>query len=518
MKKIYVAFLMILITSQYIKAQNIFPSTGSAGIGTTTPNASSLLEMISKNKGLLIPRLNKEQRAGITKPTEGLMIFQTNGSPGFYFYDGTAWIQINYTKSSNGWKLTGNSGTNPATNFIGNTDANSFSFRVNNEKAGVIGADLANTNTSFGYKTIKASSSGLYSNNTAFGVGTLFNNTTGNNNTATGSYALNNNHTANSNTANGSFALQFNMTSNDNTAAGINSMVFMGTGTSNTAIGTNGMFSLPSGTSNTAIGTNSLTVTNFHYGNDGINATFQTAAGSNSLAPIDYDMGIYTSGPFNTALGFHAFNVYGHFGGYNTVIGDHTDQDDAYAAYSNSVIIGSNSYIFESNVIYVDDQWNTVNSVGGHVSWSVYTVPAPKSIRENVPGLALIKLLKPVTYNLDYDAFQKLRKTKQKIPYLNNSEKFEKKNLTGFIAQEVLVATKKLNYDFSGIDNTASIMRLRYSEFTAPLVKAVQELSTIHDSLIIQHKIIQQKLQEKISEQKAELSALKTILLASINK
>ncbi|MFZ1800973.1 MAG: hypothetical protein WAU24_13990 [Chitinophagaceae bacterium] len=517
MKRIYVTLLMTLLMAQYIKAQNIFPSTGSAGIGTATPNASSFLEMISKNKGLLIPRLNKEQRAGITNPTEGLMIFQTNGSAGFYFYDGIAWKQINYTKSSNGWSLTGNSGTNPATNFIGNTDAKSFSFRVNNEKAGVIGADLANTNTGFGYKTIKSSISGTDSYNTAFGVGTLFNNTTGNNNTATGSYALNNNLTANSNTANGSLAMQFNTTSNDNTAAGNSSMLFMGTGTSNTAIGTNGMFSLFSGNSNTAIGTNSLTVIKFHYGNDEINATFQTAAGSSSLAPIDYDMDIYTSGPFNTALGFNAFNVNGHFGGYNTVIGDHTYQDDAYAAYSNSVIIGSYSLLTGSNEVYVGDDINTVNSIGGHVSWSVYTVPAPKSIRENVPGLALIKLLKPVTYNLDYDAFQKLRKTKQDTSFEKNPERFEIKNLTGFIAQEVLVATKKLNYDFSGIDNTASIMRLRYSEFTAPLVKAVQELSTIHDSLIVQNKIIQQKLQEKISEQQAELSALKTILLASIN-
>lgn len=511
---------MILITSQYIKAQNIFPSTGSAGIGTTTPNASSLLEMISKTKGLLIPRLDKDQRAGIPKPAEGLMIFQTNGSAGFYFYDGTTWKQINYTKSSNGWKLTGNSGTNPATNFIGNTDANSFSFRVNNEKAGVIGADLANTNTSFGYKTIKASSSGLYSNNTAFGVRTLFNNTTGNNNTATGSNALYNNLAANSNTANGSFTLQNNTTGNNNTAAGINSMISFVSGTSNTAIGTSEMFSIASGTGNTVIGTNSLTVTTTYYGGsfpDEINATSQTAAGSNSLAALDHDIiYTYTSGPYNTALGFNALNISGHFGGYNTIIGDDTYQDDA-AGYSNSVIIGSYALLSGSNEIYVGDDINTVNSVGGHVSWSVYTVPAPKSIRENVPGLALIKLLKPVTYNLDYDAFQKLRKTKKNISNINNSEKFEKKNFTGFIAQEVLVATKKLNYDFSGIDNTASIMRLRYSEFTAPLVKAVQELSTIHDSLIIQNKIIQQKLQEKISEQKAELSALKTILLASIN-
>ena len=48
---IIAAFISFVAAS----AQNTFPSTGSAGIGTTTPNASSLLEMVSTTKGLLIP-------------------------------------------------------------------------------------------------------------------------------------------------------------------------------------------------------------------------------------------------------------------------------------------------------------------------------------------------------------------------------------------------------------------------------------------------------------------------------
>lgn len=50
---------------------------------------------------------------------------------------------------------------------------------------------------------------------------------------------------------------------------------------------------------------------------------------------------------------------------------------------------------------------------------------------------------------------------------------------TGFIAQEVEVAAKKLNYDFNGVDapkNEQDLYGIRYSKFVVPLVKAVQEL------------------------------------------
>lgn len=84
------AFLM----AGYLQAQNTFPSTGSVGIGTTTPNGSALLDMVSTSKGLLIPRMTKSQRDGISTPATGLMIYQTNNSPGFYYYSGSGWVAI----------------------------------------------------------------------------------------------------------------------------------------------------------------------------------------------------------------------------------------------------------------------------------------------------------------------------------------------------------------------------------------------------------------------------------------
>ena len=35
--------------------------------------------------------MTKTQRDAIATPAIGLLIYQTNSTPGFYYYDGTAW-------------------------------------------------------------------------------------------------------------------------------------------------------------------------------------------------------------------------------------------------------------------------------------------------------------------------------------------------------------------------------------------------------------------------------------------
>ena len=93
--KFYRAVIVIIFFFGKIYAQtNIFPSTGAAGIGTTTPNASSLLEVVSTSKGVLIPRMTQTQRNAIASPATGLLIYQTTNTPGFYYYNGTAWTAI----------------------------------------------------------------------------------------------------------------------------------------------------------------------------------------------------------------------------------------------------------------------------------------------------------------------------------------------------------------------------------------------------------------------------------------
>lgn len=92
--KTYIFILACAAAMQLSAQTNTFPTTGSAGIGTITPNASALLDMTSTSQGMLVPRMTKTQRDAIISPATGLLIFQTNATPGFYFYTGTGWTAV----------------------------------------------------------------------------------------------------------------------------------------------------------------------------------------------------------------------------------------------------------------------------------------------------------------------------------------------------------------------------------------------------------------------------------------
>ncbi len=79
-----------------IYGTNILPVTGEAhiGINTNAPNASSALDVTSTTAGILIPRMTQTQRDAIGTPATGLMIYQTDATTGFYYYNGTAWTAV----------------------------------------------------------------------------------------------------------------------------------------------------------------------------------------------------------------------------------------------------------------------------------------------------------------------------------------------------------------------------------------------------------------------------------------
>jgi len=64
------------------------------GINTNTPEASAALDVTSTEGGILIPRLTETQRDAIASPATGLMVFQTDQTTGFYFFNGAAWAQL----------------------------------------------------------------------------------------------------------------------------------------------------------------------------------------------------------------------------------------------------------------------------------------------------------------------------------------------------------------------------------------------------------------------------------------
>jgi len=123
------------------------------------------------------------------------------------------------------------------------------------------------------------------------------------------------------------------------------------------------------------------------------------------------------------------------------------------------------------------------------------------NIKDDVPGLAFINELKPVTYRYNIKGLNaKLKqlatvnkkhpddmRTGARIPETiidprenADIETKEKKLYTGFVAQQVEEAAKKVNYEFSGVfapQNDQGLYGLSYADFVVPLVKAVQELS-----------------------------------------
>jgi hypothetical protein len=84
----------------------------------STPDASAILDVKSTSKGVLIPRMTLSERSAISSPASGLLVYQTNGTTGFYFYDGSSWIRL---ASGTEAAYTAGTGISISSNTITNT-------------------------------------------------------------------------------------------------------------------------------------------------------------------------------------------------------------------------------------------------------------------------------------------------------------------------------------------------------------------------------------------------------------
>ncbi|MBK7175263.1 MAG: tail fiber domain-containing protein [Bacteroidales bacterium] len=276
----------------------------------STPDNSAMLDVKSTTQGFLSPRMTLVQRNAIISPATGLMIFQTDNVPGFYYNSGSSstpvWVM---TGTGSGWSLTGNSGTSSTSNFIGTTDNVALLFRVNNQKAGGIDHNLSNT--SLGYQALNTNSTG--NSNIAIGRSALQLNTYGSFNCATGTDALGQNTYGSSNTANGFGALASNTTGGVNTAVGNYALHFSTTAYYNTGIGESSLYLNTTGEDNTAIGYNAMYYNTVGDNNVAIGASAlsDNKANSYSVAIGTWAMGhadsrITGRATYNTAIGYQA--------------------------------------------------------------------------------------------------------------------------------------------------------------------------------------------------------------------
>jgi len=113
------------------------------GIGTTTPNASAVLDLTSTTQGLLPPRMTQAQRSAISSPTTGLMVYQTDGTSGLYFHTGSAWVYI--INASGSTLPVANGGTGSTTGSITGSGALTFAAGGTNQDVTITPTGTGNT-------------------------------------------------------------------------------------------------------------------------------------------------------------------------------------------------------------------------------------------------------------------------------------------------------------------------------------------------------------------------------------
>lgn len=135
----------------------IFNVSAQTGIGTTTPDASAKLDVSSTNKGFLPPRMTNTQRNAISNPAAGLMVYQTDGTSGLYYHNGSAWVFIINSLTSIVSVVNGGTGTSTSTgtgSVVLNTSPSIISPSLTTPLLGVAtGTSLSLSSTTAGTST-----------------------------------------------------------------------------------------------------------------------------------------------------------------------------------------------------------------------------------------------------------------------------------------------------------------------------------------------------------------------------
>ena len=145
MNKIFLISICCVLFSTLIVAQSV-------GINNNAPHSSAALDITSDNKGLLIPRMTNAQRTVIVSPAQGLLVYQTEATEGFYYYDGASWNLL-ITKAGGMYNF-GFTNAPVALGFNANTPTK-VNFSVQNYL----------NNVTFTDATFTAPSTGIYSFN-----------------------------------------------------------------------------------------------------------------------------------------------------------------------------------------------------------------------------------------------------------------------------------------------------------------------------------------------------------------
>jgi hypothetical protein len=117
LSRCFKSFIILLAASLYF-GNNAFTQSVAINTDGSVAHSSALLDIKSSNKGLLAPRMTQAQRDAIATPATGLLIYQTDGTSGFYFFNGSSWAAL-AGAGNNNWILNGTNIYNSNTGNVG---------------------------------------------------------------------------------------------------------------------------------------------------------------------------------------------------------------------------------------------------------------------------------------------------------------------------------------------------------------------------------------------------------------
>ncbi|MGB4850614.1 MAG: tail fiber domain-containing protein [Saprospiraceae bacterium] len=406
---------------------------------------------------------------GIQNTANGVRSLYSNSTGNRNTANGTSSLYSNTTGNEN--SASGASTLYSNTIGVQNTATGFESLYSNTE-----GSD----NTAYGVFSLGYNTIG--NDNTSIGVAALYSNLEGSQNTANGDQSLYSNTFGSNNSANGYISLFSNTTGNDNTATGVNSLYSNTSGNENTANGIRALFSNITGIQNTANGSNSLYYNTIGYNNTatGTGSLYSNTIGDHNTACGVLSLTDNVSGNYNSAFGFFAL-LGNETGNFNSAFGENAYFNDSQLDNTSCMGYNSGGIVNNSNRIELGN--SSISVIAGQVGFSTYSDARIKdNIKEDVPGLAFISKLRPVTYNLNIHRENEMvyKGTKKDEDDWKGKYDIEKIKMSGFLAQDVEKAAKDAGYDFSGVQKPANpdeLYSLRYSDFVMPMVKAIQELN-----------------------------------------
>ena len=190
-----------------------------------------------------------------------------------------------------------------------------------------------------------------------------------------------------------------------------------------------------------------------------------------------------TSGRYNTAVGYSSLEACttGH---YNTAIG--TGALSNLTTYNACTGIGEHAQVTGANQVQLGSAIVTV-----YAQTAVQTRSDARDkieIQDTVLGLDFIKKLTPRQFKMNSRELYFEQGKQRDFTATNDGSKAGKRFHQGFVAQEVKKVIEEMNVDFAGyqdhkINGGEDVLSLGYTEFIAPIVKAIQQQQHIIEQL-----------------------------------